>query len=136
MPNLLFILILFIFSSCSFQNKVALNLYYEENLLGKSSLEIFKKYSSSDQMWRDSENNSFLSYSYTKPKYNFVSFFPLLSKKSQFDNYEVILVFDQKGKVIEVKKFHDKIFTKSWIICESKNFNCDLNRETYQNTNL
>ncbi|MBU6338841.1 MAG: hypothetical protein KGQ36_02590, partial [Rickettsiales bacterium] len=70
-----FILILF---SCSSASKKALNLYYEENLLEKSSLEIFKKYGVANQMWRDSSNNSIFSYSYTKPRYNFASFFPLL----------------------------------------------------------
>lgn len=123
------LLLVFILSSCSFHNKMALNLYYEENLLGSSSLEIFKKYGAANEMWRDSFNNSIFSYSYTKPRYNFASFFPLLNAKSKFDNYEVILVFDEKGKLIEVKKFYDRLLAKSWLICESKNFDCDLSKE-------
>jgi hypothetical protein len=126
----LFVLLVIFLSSCAYSSdKRALNLYYEDSLINSSSLEILKKYGPAQQMWRDSFDNNVFSYSHSKPRYSLLSFFPIPVFQSKFDNYEVILTFNNKGNLIEVKKFYDRVQTQSWLVCESKKANCDLGRE-------
>lgn len=119
-------------SSCGFNaHKGALNLYFDEVEKGESSLKIFKQYGPSQQMWRDGDTNVF-SYSYTKPKYSFVSFLPIPVFKSKFDNYEVVLTFDDKGNVMDVIKFHDRVIVRSWLVCDYAIVDCDVERVKVQ----
>ncbi len=116
-------------SSCGSSNKAALRLYNKEISSDISSLELLKKYGPAQQMWHDDFNYNNFSYSYSKPKYSFLSFLPIPNFQSKFDNYEVILTFDANGSLAGVKKFHDRIKTKSWLVCESTIADCDLGKE-------
>lgn len=128
--KILLTLLLFFLTSCGFSNKAALKLYKKEIPNDISSLELLKKYGPAQQAWHDDFNyNNIFSYSYSKPRYDFLSFLPIPNFQSKFDNYEVVLTFDANGNLADVKKFHDRIKTKSWLICEAAIADCDLGRE-------
>lgn len=108
--------------------KRALNLYRDEVALGVSSLQILKEYGPATQMWHDGDENVY-SYSYSKPKYDFLSFLPVPIFKSKFDNYEVVLAFDGQGQLVDVKRFHNKVMVKSWLVCEFGVGDCEISRD-------
>ncbi len=110
-------------------SKKALIIYKNNIELQTSSLEIIKKYGLAQQRWRDESGNNIFSYTYSKPKYGIFSFLPIPLFYSKFDNYEVILTFDDSGNLADVKKFHDRIKMKSWVICEPQVADCDLGYE-------
>lgn len=119
------LMLLFLLSSCVGQgNKQAINLYYDDVKLGESSLNILKTYGLSDKRWEDKSGNNVVSYSYSKPQYNISSFLPWQKSSSKFTNYEVILIFNQEGKLTKVKKFIGELKVKSWLICENAVADC------------
>lgn len=117
----------FLFLNACSHNKMALHLYRDQLSTGTSSLEIFKKYGPATQMWHDGQGNVY-SYNYAKPHYNFLSFLPVPLFKSRFDNYEVVLVFDGDGRLQDIKKFHNHVMVKSWLICEFGEVDCEISR--------
>lgn len=126
MKKIKLIFLLFLLSSCyGIGNKETLNLFFDDVKLNTTSLEIVKTYGVSSKRWEDKSGNNVVSYSYSKPKYNILSFLPWQKTTSQFVNYEVILVFDQKGNLIKFAKFNDQLQTKSWLLCEENVANCD-----------
>ena len=126
---LIFLSILFIFSCQGQGNRRVIGLYKSNIELGTSSFKIIKKYGFAINKWIDKSGNNVASYVYSKPAYQISSFFPLPIFDSKFNNYEVILTFDKKGSLIDVKKFLNSMKTESWIFCESEVTNCNLNYE-------
>ena len=129
-PKIILIFLLLFSASCSQRgNKKVLNMYRNDIDLHTSSLSISKKYGVAQRKWRDELGNNIFSYSYSKPKYSLFSFLPIPLFYSKFDNYEVILTFDEDGSLVQMSKFHDRIKMKSWLICEPQVANCDLEYE-------
>lgn len=110
-------------------NKNTLFLYRDKLEIETPYSDIKDKYGFAQRKWRDSDGNKILSYSYSKPRYSIFSFLPIPFTYSKFDNFEVILVVDSDGNLSDIKKFHDKIKIKSWLICESQIADCDLEYE-------
>ena len=125
--KILLILPLILCSSCqNAGNKNALRLYAKT--LEKEVLrdKIIEKYGNPQEKWLDKRKNQVFSYSYSKPKYNWSSFFLLPLSPTKFYNYEVILTFNGQNQLIDSRKFLDQMMVKPWTICESSITNCDL----------
>ncbi len=124
------LIILFLtLSSCSSmgaKNRVVLRLYNDEIKLKTTIQEVVKKYGKQNQEWIDSNGDLVLSYSASKVVYGAMSFFPIPLTKSRFNNYEIVLTFDKKGYLADVKKFIDCQETLPVTVCESDLADCNL----------
>ncbi len=123
--KLFYLLVLFFAFSCIGEgNKQAINLYYDDLKLGESAFEILKNYGLSSHRWEDEEGNNIISYSYSRSKYNILSFLPWQKSNSKFVNYEVVMTFNQEAKLVKIKKFSNELKVKSWLLCDNNVTNC------------
>jgi hypothetical protein len=119
------ILFLAIFlTSCFAKNNPTIALYEADLRVGDSAVEILQKFGSAQKNWKINDEYDAFSYSHSRPIYNFSSFIPLPLFDSEFVNYEVVLVFDKNEKLVEAKKFSNRVKIKSWFLCEDDVADC------------
>jgi hypothetical protein len=134
MRNILVKLTILIFTSTflsacysSVGNKSAILLYKIENLENGTNInEISKKYGKFSSKWIDEDGNNLYQYSYTKNKYDLISYLPIINHFGwvKTENYEILLTSDSKNQLKNQKKFFNRAKSRNSLVCSPDAYSC------------
>lgn len=122
-----FLLILFLASCVSKTGNYKTVKLYNEGLKPDSKIEdITKIYGNYSDFWEDEEGNKIYQYSYTKNKYDLVSYLPIINHFGfiRSENYEVILKENKNNFVLEKISFHNSSLSRNSLVCNPKIYSC------------
>lgn len=88
--------------------------------------EITKIYGDYSDFWEDEKGNKIYQYSYTKNKYDLVSYLPIINHFGfiRSENYEVVLKEDKNNFVLEKISFHNSSLSRNSLVCNPKIYSC------------
>lgn len=128
--NLLIVISLAItISSCLNKNnlklsnpkKIALEIENDnQNFINKN----INGYSFSYKSWNNQQNQIIKSYSFTRRIFGYKDTIPIVSffYPKKYDNYEILITYDDNKKMKEIKQFHEIITLKPAIFCFEKEY--------------
>jgi hypothetical protein len=126
--NIKTILLLLLLNSCQAKvgNRSAINLYQDTISNGLSLNQITKIYGDYSDSWQDQVENHVYQYSYSRSKYDLVSQLPIINHFGwvKSENYEVLLILDDRNKLIGQKKFYNQAKSRNSLVCNPEVYSC------------
>lgn len=129
MPQKIITILLVLFlASCASKigNPKTVNLYKKSIDNSASIDEIKKTYGQYSDFWEDEKGHNIYQYSYTKSKYDLVSYMPIINHFGfiKSENYEVILVMNKNNLLLEKISFHDRALSRNSLVCNPLIYSC------------
>lgn len=74
--------------------------------------------------WNSQQNQVVRSYSFTRRIFSYMDIIPVISffYPKKYDNYEILITYDDNKKMKEINQFHEMIILKPTIFCFGKEY--------------
>ncbi len=124
---LLFAVLVMITASCqgNLGNKLTKKLYKENLVDGTKLSQVIAEYGDYNSSWVGN-NGVIYQYGYSSSKYDLISYLPLINHFGWInsENYEVLLTFDSKERLIAKQNFYNQAKSKNSLICNPEVYSC------------